>query len=63
MTDLPLSDSHTCVFVVVDRFSKSCKLVPMKGLPTAFKTAETFRHFGLLEDRVADQGPQFISRG
>ncbi len=55
MTDLPCSDNHTCVFVVVDRFSKACKLIPLKGLPTAFEAAEAlfqnvFRHFGLPED-------------
>uniref|UniRef100_A0A8C1RAU7 Chromo domain-containing protein n=1 Tax=Cyprinus carpio TaxID=7962 RepID=A0A8C1RAU7_CYPCA len=52
MTDLPPSDSHTGILVVVDRFSKACKLIPLKGLPTAFETANllfhhVFRHFGL----------------
>ncbi|KAK3514894.1 hypothetical protein QTP70_033824 [Hemibagrus guttatus] len=50
----------------VDRFSKACKLVPLKGLPTALETAEAlfnniFRHFGIPEDIVSDRGPQFIS--
>lgn len=63
-TDLPPSDSHTCIFVV-DRFTKS-KLIPMKGLPTTFEAAKAlfqhiFRHFGLPEDIVSDRGPQFIS--
>ncbi|KAG1953648.1 hypothetical protein F2P79_009189 [Pimephales promelas] len=67
ITDLPASDSHTCILVVVDRFSKACKLIPLPGLPTAFETAETlfhqvFRHFGIPEDIVSDRGPQFISR-
>ena len=67
ITDLPSSDSHTCVLVVVDRFSKACKLIPLPGLPTAFETAEAlftqiFRHFGIPEDIVSDRGPQFISR-
>ncbi|KAK3510548.1 hypothetical protein QTP70_009884 [Hemibagrus guttatus] len=53
--------------VVVDRFSKGCKLVPLKGLPTAMQTAEAmfchvFRNFGLPEDIVSDRGPQFTSR-
>ncbi|CAM4706099.1 unnamed protein product [Leuciscus chuanchicus] len=67
VTDLPSSDSKTCILVVVDRFSKSCKLISLSGLPTAFKTAEMlfteiFRHFGIPEDIVSDRGPQFISR-
>ncbi|KAK3566894.1 hypothetical protein QTP86_004753 [Hemibagrus guttatus] len=33
VTDLPTSRNHTCVFVVVDRFSKSCRLLPLKGPP------------------------------
>ncbi|KAI2645361.1 Transposon Ty3-G Gag-Pol polyprotein [Labeo rohita] len=39
----------------VDRFSKSCKFIPLKGLPTALGTAEhlfqhVFSHFGLPEE-------------
>lgn len=54
IADLHSSDSHTSVFTIVDRFSKACKLIPLKGLPTAFETAETlfqqvFRHFGIPE--------------
>ncbi|KAK3511773.1 hypothetical protein QTP70_021808 [Hemibagrus guttatus] len=53
--------------VVVDRFSKGCKLVPLKGLPTVMQTAEAmfshmFWNFGLPEDIVSDWGPQFTSR-
>ncbi|KAK3528918.1 hypothetical protein QTP70_012863 [Hemibagrus guttatus] len=53
--------------VVVDRFSKGCKLIPLKGLPTAMQSAEAmfnrvFRNFGLPEDIVSDRGPQFTSR-
>ncbi|KAK3531132.1 hypothetical protein QTP70_012979 [Hemibagrus guttatus] len=67
ITDLPASNDFTCIFVVVDRFSKSCRLIPLKGLPTAMETAELmfnhiFRYFGIPEDIVSDQGPQFISR-
>uniref|UniRef100_A0A9J8B635 Gypsy retrotransposon integrase-like protein 1 n=1 Tax=Cyprinus carpio carpio TaxID=630221 RepID=A0A9J8B635_CYPCA len=66
MTDLPPSQGYTSVLVVVDRFSKSCKLIPIKGLPTALQTAEAlfhqvFHHFELPEDIVSDRGPQFIS--
>ena len=67
MTDLPKSGGFTCVLVVVDRFSKGCKLIPLPGLPTALGTAEAlfhnvFRNFGIPEDIVSDRGPQFISR-
>ncbi|KAK3544488.1 hypothetical protein QTP86_013138 [Hemibagrus guttatus] len=55
LTDLPDSGGYTTVLVVVDRFSKGCKLIPLKGLPSAMQTAEAlflhvFRNFGLPED-------------
>ncbi len=51
----------------MDRFSKSCRLIPLKNLPTAMETAEqmfnqVFGYFSLPEDIVSDRGPQFISR-
>ncbi len=66
-TDLPPSDGYTTILVVVDRFSKWCKLIPLRGLPTALETAETlfqhvFRNFGLPEDIVSDRGSQFTFR-
>ncbi|KAK3529207.1 hypothetical protein QTP70_021434 [Hemibagrus guttatus] len=59
--------SFMAITVVVDRFSKGCKLVPLKGLPTAMQTADAmfahvFRNFGLPDDIVSDRGPQFTSR-
>ncbi|KAK3531902.1 hypothetical protein QTP70_034406, partial [Hemibagrus guttatus] len=67
ITDLPASNDCTSIFVVVDRFSKSCRLIPLKVLPTTMETAELmfnhiFRYFGIPEDIVSDRGPQFISR-
>ncbi|KAI5090260.1 hypothetical protein C0J45_20395, partial [Silurus meridionalis] len=67
VTDLPRSEGHTCVLVVVDRFSKACRLIPLPGLPTALETAEAlfqhvFRNFSLPEEIVSDRGPQFTSR-
>ncbi|KAK3516305.1 hypothetical protein QTP70_009433 [Hemibagrus guttatus] len=67
LTDLPDSGGFTAIMVVVDRFSKGCKLVPLKGLPTAMQTADAmfyhvFQNFGLPEDIVSDRGPQFTSR-
>ncbi|KAK3514836.1 hypothetical protein QTP70_033768 [Hemibagrus guttatus] len=65
--DLPTSRSHTCIFVVVDRFSKLCRLLPLKGPHTALEAAElmfnhVFRYFDIPEDIVSDRGPQFTER-
>ncbi len=43
----------------MDRFSKSCHLIPLKNLPTAMETAEQmfnhmFRYFGIPEEIVSD---------
>ncbi|KAK3521961.1 hypothetical protein QTP70_020459 [Hemibagrus guttatus] len=67
LTNLPNSGGFTTVMVVVDRFSKACKLIPLKGSPTAMQTAEAmfqhvFRNFCLPEDIVSDRGSQFTSR-
>lgn len=67
ITDLPESDGYTCVLVIVNRFSKGCRPIPLRGLPTAIHTAElffnqVFRYFGIPKDIVSDRGPQFISR-
>ncbi len=67
VTDLPASEGNTCILVVVDIFSKSCRLIPLKNLLTALETAEQmfnhmFRYFGIPKDIVSDRGPQFISR-
>ncbi len=67
VTDLPASDGNTSILVVVDIFSKSRRLIPLKRLPTAMETAEhmfnhVFRYFGISEDIVSDRGPQFILR-
>ncbi len=60
-TDLPPSNGFTTILVVVDRFSKSCKLIPLRGLPSALETAESlvqhiFRNFGLPEDILSPTG-------
>ncbi|KAK3540704.1 hypothetical protein QTP70_034654 [Hemibagrus guttatus] len=67
LTDLPDSGGFTTVMVVVDFFSKGCKLIPLKGLPTAMQSAEAmfnhvFRNFGLPEDIVSDRGPHRTGR-
>lgn len=67
ISDLHPSESHSCFLVAVDHFSKACKVIPLKGLPSAMETAEmlfqhVFSHYGLPEDIVSNCGPQFISR-
>ncbi len=44
VTDLPKSEGYTCILVAVARFSKACKLIPLRGLPTALETAEALFH-------------------
>ncbi len=65
VTDLPKSEGYACILVAVDRFSKACKLIPLRGLPTALETAEAlfhnlFRTFGIPEYVISDCGPQFV---
>ncbi|KAL0153008.1 hypothetical protein M9458_051687, partial [Cirrhinus mrigala] len=67
ITDLPNSHGYTAILVIVDRFSKACRLIPLKGLPTAMETAlelfqHVFRNYGIPEDIVSDRGPQFTSK-
>ena len=67
LTYLPPSQGNTTILVVVDRFSKSCRLLPLPGLPTALWTAEAlfthvFQHYGVPEDIVSDRGPQLTTR-
>ncbi|KAK3548865.1 hypothetical protein QTP70_021277 [Hemibagrus guttatus] len=57
------SQGFTTVMVTIYRFSKACKLIPLKGLPTTFEMATTlfhhmFQNYGLPEDIVSDRGPQ-----
>ncbi|KAK3555889.1 hypothetical protein QTP86_029801, partial [Hemibagrus guttatus] len=61
VTDLPSSGGHNMILLAIDRFSKACRLVPLKGLPTAMETATTHT-YGLPEDIVLDRGPQFMSQ-
>lgn len=51
VTDLPHSEGKT-VIMVVERFSKSCRFLPLPNIPTAFQTAKAlltyiFRHYSL----------------
>ncbi len=67
ITDLPNSKGNTTILTIIDRFSKSCHLIPLPRLPTALETAEVLcsyviRFYGLPDDIVSDRGPQFTSR-
>uniref|UniRef100_A0A3B1ID85 Gypsy retrotransposon integrase-like protein 1 n=1 Tax=Astyanax mexicanus TaxID=7994 RepID=A0A3B1ID85_ASTMX len=67
ITDLPPSNGYTTILVIIDRFSKACRLIPLCKLPTAWEMAEklfenVFRFYGLPEDIVSDRGPQFTSQ-
>lgn len=64
LMDLPSSEGFTTVLVIINRFSKVCKLIPLKGLPTALQTVNAlfqhvFRNFGLPEEIVSDRGPGY----
>ncbi len=67
ITDLPNSEGNATILTVIDRFSKSCGLIPLPKLPTTLEPAEVlcsyvFRFYGLPDDIVSDRGPQFTSR-
>lgn len=67
VTDLPSSNGNTTILTIIDRFSKACRLIQLKGLPTAMETAQAlfhhvFRAYGIPEDIVSDRGSQFTSR-
>ncbi len=67
ITDLPNSKGNATILTVIDRFSKSCRLIPLPKLPTTLEPAEVlcsyvFRFYGLPDDIVSDRVPQFTSR-
>jgi len=67
ITDLPVSNGYTCIFVVVDRFSKMCHFSPFSNVPSAIDTASSFmntifRLHGLPDEILSDRGSQFTSK-
>ncbi len=53
------------VYCILNRFSKTCQLVPLKRLPTAMKWLKTlFQHYGTMTSREHSiwRGSHFISR-
>lgn len=67
IVDLPPSDHHTAILVVVDRFTKMAHFIPCAKAVSASKTVSLFmdhifRLHGLPKEIVSDRGPQFVSR-
>jgi len=67
ITDLPSSDGFTCIFVVIDRFTKMCHFIPFPKVPSASDTASSFmnnifRLHGLPCEIISDRGTQFTSK-
>jgi len=67
ITDLPSSNGLTCIYVVIDRFSKMGHFIPFPNVPSAIDTASAFmenifRLNGLPHDIVSDRGAQFTSK-
>ncbi|KAF7203712.1 putative LOC107387426-like protein [Nothobranchius furzeri] len=67
VTGLPFSKGFNSILTLVNRFSKSCHLVPLQHLPTSAETANllikhVFRLHGIPSEILLDRGPQFKSR-
>lgn len=59
------SEGNTYILDVIDNFSKSCCLLPLKGILTAMETAEllfnhVFRYFGIQERIVRSGSPVYF---
>lgn len=66
LSDLPRSQGHSGVLVIVDRFSKMVEFVPTAGSLTAAQTADAVFssvvcRYGFPTSVVSDRGPQFSS--
>ena len=66
ITDLPSSQDHNAILVVVDRFSKMAHFIPCSSSITSEITStlfirEIFRLHGLPDNIISDRGPQFIA--
>lgn len=67
ITGLPPSQDNTVILVIIYRFSKAARFIPVPKIPTAKETAElimslVFRLFSIPQDIVSDRGPQISSR-
>ncbi|CAJ0954135.1 unnamed protein product [Ranitomeya imitator] len=67
ISDLPVSQKMSVIWVVCDRFSKMVHLVPLSKLPSSSDLVPLFfqhvvRLHGIPENIVSDRGSQFVSR-
>ena len=67
ITDLPSSNGYTCIFVVLDRFTKMGHFIPFPNVPSSEDTAKAFmthifRLHGLPNEILSDRGTQFTSK-
>ena len=67
ITDLPESNKHTAILVVVDMLSKMAHFIPLKGIPSATELSHIFlehivRLHGLPTKLVSDRASQFTSK-
>ena len=67
ITDLPPSNGFTCIFVVLDRFSKMGHFIPFPNVPSSEDTAQAFMKYifklhGLPNEIFSDRGTQFTSK-
>lgn len=67
ITDLPESLGNIMILVIIDWFLRSLHLIPLPGLPTAFKTAELlftlmFQDAVMSEHIVSEWETEFTSR-
>ena len=66
ITDLPFSEGHDSILVVMDRFTKMVHFIPCSKAISDLKTtnlilANVVRLHGLPDDIVSDRGAPFIS--
>ena len=68
ITDLPPTDGHDSILVVVDQgLSKGVILIPCSKTLTSEGTAQLllenlYKQFGLPDKIISDRGPQFASK-
>jgi hypothetical protein len=66
IVELPQSDGHDAIMVVVDSLTKRSHFLPMNTTITAVGSARQFcnnvwKHHGLLTQVLSDRGPQFTA--